>query len=251
MSNTGIPTNAGQVYDAVLFKGENSNVVYDDQFQNGSAVQAKAPGMVLMDTKVLPVGTIQGWNSIFINWKSTNTTDYLLRVEIYAGSDEVGWDIAFQCESSEFNYGNEIIYDFDPYKTYRIIITSLTSEEVFLDYIEFTAIFPGTIISGIRETLYGEECLQILDRGRGTVTGNGTPSVSATVPFNITYDEAPDVYTTVYNNNLKADPTTTSLSDFTLSVAHIHNTNWSSTQNVSWMAIGKVLLPFSPGIPSI
>jgi len=174
MTNTGIPANAGQTYDAIMFKGENSNVVYDDQFQNGSAVQAKAPGMVLMDTKTLPIGSITGLNNLFINWKCSNTDDVTLRVEIRAGEEEEGWDIAFQCEDASFNFGNEIIYDFDPYKTYRIIISSLTSEEVFLDYIQLTPIFPGTIVSGIRDVLYGSEVMRVMDFGQGTITGNGT-----------------------------------------------------------------------------
>lgn len=249
MTNTGIPANAGQTYDAVMFKGENSNVVYDDQFQNGSAVQAKAPGMVLMDTKTLPVGSITGLNNLFINWKCSNTDDKTLRVEIRAGEEEEGWDIAFQSEDASLNFGNEIIYDFDPYKTYRIIISSLTSEEVFLDYIKLTPIFPGTIVSGIRDVLYGSEVMRVMDFGQGTITGNGTSAVSASVPFNVAFDEPPHVYASVHNTVLKADPTSIGLNRFTLTVKHVDNTNWSSAQNVTWMAVGLVMLPFSPGIP--
>ena len=249
MTNTGIPANAGQTYDAIMFKGENSNVVYDDQFQNGSAVQAKAPGMVLMDTKTLPVGSITGLNNLFINWKCSNTDDKTLRVEIRAGEEEEGWDIAFQSEDASLNFGNEIIYDFDPYKTYRIIISSLTSEEVFLDYIKLTPIFPGTIVSGIRDVLYGSEVMRVMDFGQGTITGNGTSAVSASVPFNVAFDEPPHVYASVHNTVLKADPTSIGLNRFTLTVKHVDNTNWSSTQNVTWMAVGLVMLPFSPEIP--
>lgn len=249
MTNTGIPANAGQTYDAIMFKGENSNVVYDDQFQNGSAVQAKAPGMVLMDTKTLPVGSITGLNNLFINWKCSNTDDKTLRVEIRAGEEEEGWDIAFQSEDASLNFGNEIIYDFDPYKTYRIIISSLTSEEVFLDYIKLTPIFPGTIVSGIRDVLYGSEVMRVMDSGQGTITGNGTSAVSASIPFNVAFDEPPHVYASCHNTVLKADPTSIGLNGFTLSVKHVDNTNWSSTQNVTWMAVGLVMLPFSPGIP--
>lgn len=249
MINTGIPANAGQTYDAVMFKGENSNVVYDDQFQNGSAVQAKAPGMVLMDTKTLPIGSITGLNNLFINWKCSNTDDVTLRVEIRAGEEEDGWDIAFQCEDASLNFGNEIIYDFDPYKTYRIIISSLTSEEVFLDYIQLTPIFPGTIVSGIRDVLYGSEVMKVMDFGQGTMTGDGTSAVSANIPFHFTFDEAPHVYASCHNTVLKADPISIGLNGFTLTVRHVDNTNWSSTQNVTWMAVGLVMLPFSPGIP--
>jgi len=249
MTNTGIPANAGQTYDAIMFKGENSNVVYDDQFQNGSAVQAKAPGMVLMDTKTLPIGSITGLNNLFINWKCSNTDDVTLRVEIRAGEEEEGWDIAFQCEDASFNFGNEIIYDFDPYKTYRIIISSLTSEEVFLDYIQLTPIFPGTIVSGIRDVLYGSEVMRVMDFGQGTITGNGTSAVSASVPFNVAFDEPPHVYASCHNTVLKADPTSIGLNGFTLTVRHVDNTNWSTAQNVTWMAVGLVMLPFSPGIP--
>lgn len=248
MTNTGIPVNAGMEFDAVKYKGENSNRIYDDSYKDGSAVQSTAPGMVLLDTKDLPQATLVGDVAVRIVWDSNSTTDYDLKYEVIKDGAEV-IHFYFRHDDDETDQGSVVVHKFDRKSSYRIKITSVSSNTVTLDFIRFEQIFPGSLINATRRVVDGEETLPVTDYGAGNMTGDGDSIAMGYVSFNIEYSEPPLVYCQSGHHLIHASPTGITETGFTMVMAHINDVGWSSAQPASWQAIGNQKVPFAPTLP--
>ncbi len=247
--NTGMPVNQNLIFDAVMFKGANSNIVREDRFQNGNAIYSMTPGQRLMDIPAIPAGALSGLNAITIHWESSSNTDFDIRLEIIEDSRLVG-DISFKYEDPAIYKGTIIFQLFKPTNSYRFRITSLTSNDIYLDFFQITPMTTGGMISATRRVNNGKEMIEIIDRGTVNVTGNGSGSTfTSYFYYNTIFSEVPSVFFT--SPNWKLHPTLDSKSEKGAQVAltHTDNTSWTGTFAVDWVAIGSVKTPFAPAVP--
>lgn len=245
--STGMPSNPGMIFDAVMYKGLNSNVISDDAYQNQNAVQSNAPEMVLMDTDTLQRGSLTGKACITIFWDSTAYTDNDISFELFKdGVSE--FTQMLQAWTDVLAMGSPIIYAFDPKSEYRIVITSLTENTVTLDYIRIEPIPPSGLMSSVRVSRLDKEIVEIVQKGGGSLTGGGTVTTTTDITFPLPYTDPPYVYCNVEHELLNANATNISETGFTLAVTHVGGSNWSSAWDCSWMAVGPMDTPFSPGV---
>jgi hypothetical protein len=248
MSNTGIPVNASLILDAVLYKGDNSKVIDDPNYLDGSAVYSNYPGMVLLDTKSLGTGVLAGDMVLTIMWDSsgTETFDILVQITKDGGYD---YEIMFMHEDTVNDFGTTIINKFDPKSNYRIIIKSISQSEVALDYIKLTPVFPGSMVSATRRVINNSEVIEVVDRGKSTITGNGSRATSKAINFNKLFAETPDVYIGSPSSYLATSAENKTPQGCTCWFNHVDGTGWSETHTFTWLAIGSVKVPYAPALP--
>lgn len=154
--STGILTNTPNIIDAVSYKADGAEIIYNEKYINGRAVTSSKPSLKLFDTGVIAEGVFAGNYAIGFYFDSTSTTtqgQQIMRVEIY--EDGVLMD-----ESIKY-YAGRVIYEYDlnwatdvhthglfihkqlkANKTYQIIVKTagnLTSDAI-IDYITFDRI---------------------------------------------------------------------------------------------------------------
>jgi hypothetical protein len=250
MSNTGMPVNPGLIFDAVIFKGANSNTIYDDAYQNGNAVQATCAGQRLLDTQELGLGTLSGATAVEIQWDSSVSTDFDIEFRVYKdGTYDSEQSIYIQHEEPVNDYGTTIVYLFDPKSSYRFVIDSVSNNTINLDYVKFTPIFTGTPLSSTRRVVDDYEVLEVSDRGDITQVYSSESTKGGYVQFNVEYDDIPQVDIQAYHQDFIASPITITTTGFTYISRNVDATTSSLTLSLGYKAMGSVKPPYTPTLP--
>lgn len=248
MSNTGIPVNSGLVFDAVLYKGDNSRVISGSNYLDNNAVMANSPGMVLLDTKSIGTGVLVGDMVMTIMWDSTGTTDFDIIVQISKDGSS-NKEILLRHEDATNDFGTTIVNKFDPKSNYRVIITALTTSEIILDYIRFTPVFPGSMVSATRRVADNEELIEVVDRGYFNVVGTGGATQAVLFSFNTAFDTIPTLTVSSYHHKLHSSIDVVDYHQAQVTLNHVDNVGWTGTYRVDWIAIGGKRVPFAPAMP--
>ncbi len=157
--------------------------------------------------------------------------------------------IQYGIEPTEVYHGTVIQYDFDAESTYRFIITSLKSATTTLDFVKLTPVFPGSVVTATRRVIGDFEAMEVVDRGAGSMSGGGAVTVAASVPFNLPFSDAPNVFAQATHCDLNASVKNVTSSGFTIEVTHVRGVAWTGTYTIYWVAFGGVTRPYAPGLP--
>lgn len=163
-SITGIGVNTANIYDATLYKSEDTELIYDDKYQDGVAIKCNRPEVPIFDTGILPAGTFDGAYNIGFYYDSNTTTTQgtpLMRFEVYENgvlmpedtsiyADGIIYENDLNYFKGAYNYG---LHDTKVLKancTYQVIVKTSTSlsNTAILDYITFSRIPPSGSING-------------------------------------------------------------------------------------------------------
>jgi hypothetical protein len=248
MSSTGIPVNNGMLFDAVLFKGDNAQIKPDSSYLNGKAVYSNMPGTVLINTPKIPAGELSGDMVLTIMWDSSSSSTWDLLVQIIKDGVHER-ELIFMHEDSVNDFGTAIIHKFNSKSEYSIRIQSTTASEIYLDYIKFTQVFPGSIISATRRVINEQECIEVVDRGTTTVVGTGAATADKTIYFNAVFNEPPTLDFTVHNHLFKPSIVSKSVDRCVVRLVDVNLGTFSDSVNVDWVAHGSVIPPFAPALP--
>lgn len=85
-----------------------------------------------------------------------------------------------------------------------------------------------------------EDAGYALDFGVADITGNGTPSAAVAVAHGFAAAPVVALGGQWLGANLNVTVTAVSASQVTFGAQHIHNANWSSTNQLAWLALGAV-----------
>jgi len=241
MSNTGLPANGTMLFDAVIYKGENANIVIDSKYQNSNAVQGNTPGMVLLDTGVLPVSALGGIQCINILWDSTSTVEKDIRVRIQEnGGDFI--DIYASKPIPAQKFGTPVIFMFNPKSEYRVVVDQLSANTVNLDYIQFTPVTPGTVFyhTQIVDTTYLNDYIRMDDCGTATITGTGAATADVKINFNVIFTDPPVLELTPHNHLFTPSIVSKSEDSCVIRIVDVNLAKFSTAVNIDWVAKGNV-----------
>lgn len=153
---TGIAKNDSNIYDAEVYKTENMQMVYDEDYYNGNAIKTTIPNIPIFDTGELPIGNYTGQYSISFFYTSNTATTQgapLLRIEMYEDGVLMSEDTSIYDNGTIYeydlnffehslDYGLHIQKTLKPKSTYQIIVrtSESLSNDVIFDHITFTKI---------------------------------------------------------------------------------------------------------------
>lgn len=163
--SVGILKNGPNIFDAHPHSGVGTLLVTGDQYNNGTAVKAFDPGIVMMDTGIIPAGTFGGTYSIGFYYDSTTATVQgtpLMRFEMYEDGVLMPEDTSEYVNGTLYSYDLNYVehvhtyglfqnFTLDASKTHQLIIKTASGlvDDAILDYIIFEKVASNDIVNGI------------------------------------------------------------------------------------------------------
>jgi hypothetical protein len=243
-STTGILVNHRSIIDAVTYRSQYMEVIFDDSYQNGNAISTTIPNMQMMSI-TLSTGDYVG------NYELRVLGVNNLRIIILQDGNAT-FDTNIINDSTLHTTPSKIINKFLPSSEYeiRVLSTPLTTSVLpsVLDLIQLDPVADNVLLNGYDSG--GHDLPQVIQTGSLTITGNNTPSNTKTITFENAYtnllglflqsasaDYVTGIDSYTYDGSSNVTAALIRLSSRT-------NTNWSGTVSFNYMAIGEIVTPF-------
>lgn len=255
MNTVGIPTNPGLVWNASALAGPKTRCITSATGMYGSIVSCSDDDAVVIDTGIIPEGTLSGLFNLRIYWDTTLADgSYPLTLAIFEdGSLLTGGEIAIKAKSNSDVVGTRVILNFNADKEYQIQIqsTALSGGDVYLDYIRLDPLPSGMLLAdelGLSSSR--NEGIELVQKYSKTVTNTtGTRECTDNLYFNRTFSEAPIVLPIGDLSGIQISAVAYTTYAY-VHYVHVDNYNWGATPiNVKFIVIG-VMYP-SPSLVEI
>ena len=266
---SGIVSNSRGLFDAVDYTGGDVEVIEDaEKYMNGTALKTFEKYKQIFTTNWLPPGQLEGNTLIKVYWDTNDadngTAPDTASIRIYTDTDDAKEVFMLPCPYGDWGLqiGTKIIYNFNPFKSYKI---EMWSENpglyegvdpcfVILDYIRLDELHSGEVLNmGVyNEYMGGPENVPVIQQGVESIVGNDATLLTATITYPKPFANKPAISvnfpTSTYNiYSWVGRINSTNFVIYALSLSHgtPSGVKWSSqyTSNIPWSATGYLEPP--------
>lgn len=247
---SGLPTNPSLIWNAAALAGPKTYGYPTDYGLYGGMTAINEDDSLLVDTGLIPEGTLSGVYNIRIVWDTTlaNGTT-AMTLEIYGdGAIISGGELPIVAKSNSDVVGTRIVASFnaDVEYQFKLVSSTLSGGTVYVDYIRLDPLPSGYMLAdelGLSKTR--SEGVEVVQKYSATVTNTtGTRECTQNLYFNREFDEAPTVLATTDGSGIVIS--TISYTTYAyVHYTHVDNYNWVTPINVKFVVIG-VIYPDPP-----